>query len=378
MAALLLVFLVPILWIRSTAAVWLLGVAVLGVALFLSTTNLPQAQTILAGMVAWVSLVCVFVLGQAAAGNNGGMCLLLLWIILLWLLVLRWRVRVQPGHILLINKLFSDSVLPLEQGLHLVPFIHQKLALLPTHDMCQSILQQVPTRTLATIEHVSATVRYAVEDPLLVFNELSASEPIDAGQGGEDERAADMLKQRWAEPLCQRVKQELDLSVADVISRVDEPAMVVHARAALQQQIAEQVHHAVAPWGLHVQGVRLLVKLVPDHMPPSEHEAPLAKMGETMPHPVPAILTTLLPVEHPAVEGPGNLATADTSPQSTATSRFQAEEVEQIVETVLARLRAQGETANKDEVYRMVQQVLEEKSMPSASNADDALLGLSN
>jgi regulator of protease activity HflC (stomatin/prohibitin superfamily) len=177
----------------------------------------------------------------------------------------------------------------------------------------------------------------------------------------------------WTELIQRQMAGDVDQSVRSVVARVADLGKLVHARHEIEDQIGERLQQAVARWGIHVEEVRLLeVTLDPAYQRMLERDTQAARTGETIPHP--SLLAPTADSEQPRE---GAQAAQESAPSQGAPAE-QPQANAQVVDEVMARLKAQGATPSRDEVERMVQQILEERSNPSSGGGDDTLLGLSN
>lgn len=391
---LLLLFLVPIYLMQRTTEVLTLSILLLAVAVFLAYTNRPRGLEMLAFMTAFVSILAIFIFGQTMAGTNGGYCFVFLWLLVLVLIVRMFRrrsVMVERGQIMVINQLLTNRLLVWEEGWHrpLNPLFERRLAALPGYVLnLDTTLEHLNTRSVYNVDQLRVLVRYFVEQPHEVVvnfpNREQAQTQLVRERGEPPANATAEQVAFWTELIHRQMRTEIDQSTRSVLAGIADLSKLVQARHEIDDRIGERLQQSVARWGITIEEVRLLeVGLDPEYQRMLERSAQNARTGETLPNPV---------LSSPATQQePNGRPQEPAQRQAPATERFQHDpaeadqpndnQTEQLVRDVMERLKAQGRSANTDEVERLVRKALEERSKtrsPERSNSEDAQFGLSN
>ncbi len=381
---LLLLFLVSIYLLQPRTDVLTLGLLLLAVAVFLAYTNRPRGLEILAGMTAFVSILGMLVLGQAAGGTNGGYCFLVLWFVILALAVQAVRRRavlVERGQVLVVNQLPTNRVMVLEEGLHrpLNPLFERKLAALPSYGLVlDTTLDQINTRAFSNVEHLRVTVRYTIEQPnemVLHFpNREQAQTELVRERGEPPANNTTEQVAFWTELIQRQMTSETDRAVRSVLAGVSDLGKVVRSRHELEYGITERLQQSVTRWGIAVQDVRILEAVLdPQAQNKLERDA-AARTGETIRQaawtPPPAEQEATPPTE------PSRPMVSFDAPTQANTP---AEQTDAVVQQVVERLQAQGKTVDPDEIKRTVRDILGERGAEIRRRSnDEPPYGLSN
>jgi regulator of protease activity HflC (stomatin/prohibitin superfamily) len=381
---LLLLFLVSIYLLQPRTDVLTLGLLLLAVAVFLAYTNRPRGLEILAGMTAFVSILGMLVLGQAAGGTNGGYCFLVLWFVILALAVQAVRRRavlVERGQVLVVNQLPTNRVMVLEEGLHrpLNPLFERKLAALPSYGLVlDTTLDQINTRAFSNVEHLRVTVRYTIEQPnemVLHFpNREQAQTELVRERGEPPANNTTEQVAFWTELIQRQMTSETDRAVRSVLAGVSDLGKVVRSRHELEYGITERLQQSVTRWGIAVQDVRILEAVLdPQAQNKLERDA-AARTGET----IRQAAWTPPPAEQeatPPTEPSRPMASFDAPTQANTP----AEQTDAVVQQVVERLQAQGKTVDPDEIKRTVRDILGERGAETRRRSnDEPPYGLSN
>ncbi len=381
---LLLLFLVPIYLLRPQTDVLTLALLILAVAIFLAYTNRPRGLEILAGMTAFVSILGMLVLGQAVGGPNGGYCFVVLWFIILALVVQAVRRRavlVERGQMLVVNQLPTNRVIVLEEGLHrpLSPLFERKLAALPSYGLVlDTALDQINTRAFANVEHLRVSVRYTVEQPneLVVHfpNREQAQTALVRERGAPPAENTMEQVAFWTELIQRQMRSEIDRAVRGVLAGVSDLGKVVRARHELEYQITERLQQSVARWGLAVQDVRILEAVLDSAAQNKLERDAVARTGET----VRQAAWTPPPPEQEAAP-PEAPASPVASPNAPTEANKPVKQNDAVVQQVIERLQAQGKTADRNEIERIVGDLLQQRSGgANRSTNTEPPYGLSN